>query len=186
MKTNRKWVALSSRTGSEILNISKRVSHYPDVIITNNDINNINTDLRKIYENSENKLLIQAPKAPNTREYIKFIDRVGRTKRGPIVTLHGWLRILPKTICNLYEIYNGHPALSTKYPELKGLDPQKRAEGYPEIGAIIHKCIPELDSGKVIFQKSISNPGFTEEQIYNEIYKISGDLWVQFLKDYLL
>ena len=111
---------------------------------------------------------------------------MGRFKRGPVVTLHGWLRIIPKTICSRYEIYNGHPGLATKYPELKGYNPQKRAVGYPEIGAIIHECIPELDAGRVIFQKSISNSGFSEEEVYNELYKLSGDLWVQFLKDKVL
>ena len=186
METNRKWVAFFSQTGGEILNISKRVSRFPDILITNNNLNDINQNLRTIYESSSEKILITTTKKPTTREYIRFIDRAGRSKLGPIVTLHGWLRILPKTICSRYEIYNGHPGLVTKYPELKGYNPQQRACGYPEIGCIIHECIPEVDDGEVIYEKSVLNSGFSEEQVYNKLYEVSGDLWVQFLKDRVL
>jgi folate-dependent phosphoribosylglycinamide formyltransferase PurN len=44
-----------------------------------------------------------------------------------IVTLHGWLRVIPAYVCERSRIYNGHPGLITKYPELKGKDPQVRA-----------------------------------------------------------
>ena len=74
----------------------------------------------------------------------------------PIITLHGWLRIMPPEICNRYEIYNGHPGLITKYPELKGKDPQMRAwEGdYEFCGSVLHRVTEGVDEGEIINLKN--------------------------------
>ena len=43
-----------------------------------------------------------------------------------LITLHGYLRIIPENICKQCKhIYNGHPGLINMYPELKGKDPQE-------------------------------------------------------------
>ena len=101
-----------------------------------------------------------------------------------IITLHGWMRIIPPSICEKYEIYNGHPGLITKYPILKGKDPQKRAyEGnYKTAGCVIHKVIPEVDAGEVIRHKEVGMfNSETLDHFIKRLHGISIDLWVEFL-----
>ena len=42
-----KWIAFFSQTGSEILNVSKKLGRFPDKVITNASIGNINQELMK-------------------------------------------------------------------------------------------------------------------------------------------
>ena len=65
-----------------------------------------------------------------------------------LITLNGWLRIVPPDKCAKYNIYNGHPGLITKYPELKGKDPQQR----------MWENIHEYDTRRFITNNKIRNP----------------------------
>lgn len=137
---NLKWIALFSQSGSEIANLAEKLNRWPDIIITNSK----NTIDKRIQKQGYVTLKSQ-------QDYIKAF---GLNSEDCFVTLHGWLRIIPADICNKYKIFNGHPGLITKYPELKGKDPQKKAfEGdYKEIGCVIHRVIPEVDSGEVLLR----------------------------------
>jgi folate-dependent phosphoribosylglycinamide formyltransferase PurN len=104
----------------------------------------------------------------------------------PIITLHGWLRIIPSDVCFYYEIYNGHPALVNRYPELKGKNMQEvvinEVGRYPIIGSIIHKVVAEVDAGEIL--KSIEVPNFkvhNREVIYNVLRDTSLRTWLDFL-----
>ena len=58
---------------------------------------------------------------------------------------------MPPGVCDAFEIYNGHPGLITKYPELKGKDPQERSfKQYETAGAVLHKVTAGVDEGDVI------------------------------------
>lgn len=173
-----RWVALFSQTGSEIYEISKRVGRFPDKIITThswetaNKINPLLTEATK-----EIYLCSEKPVPAVYRAFFRPDD---------LITLHGWLRIVPSEICNEFVIYNGHPGLITHYPELKGKDPQKRAfEGkYKRIGCVIHKVIPEVDAGEV--EASAETDKFkdmTLEDIIDTLHEMSVELWCGFLKD---
>ena len=110
------WIALFSQTGSEIAALSKAIKRSPDFVITNADIDNVNpeVDINFRINNDEAKTL-------DILEDLEFdIDST-------LITLNGWLKIVPPDKCSKYNIYNGHPGLITKYPELKGKDPQQRA-----------------------------------------------------------
>ena len=110
----RPWIAFFSQTGSEIVNISKALEREPDLIVTNERPDH----LRKINEGIE--LCYVLPNKPTLADY----EGVLSAYENPLITLHGWLRIVPEEIASEYEIYNGHPGLITLYPELKGKDPQ--------------------------------------------------------------
>lgn len=172
-----KWVAFFSQTGGEICDIAESLGRWPDVIVTNARP----SALRKIDERLENKKITMVPNKPNKIHYNTVL------KGATIVTLHGWLRIVPPAICEKYNIFNGHPGLITKYPELKGKDPQVKAfEGkYKTIGAVIHKVIAGVDEGKVIMQEEVN--GFQLE--LDDIFRILKDrslyMWTNFLKEVL-
>lgn len=117
MEATRPWIAFFSQTGSEIVKVSKLLGKEPDLIITNERPEHLRT------VNEGITVYVELPNKPTLDDY----DLILRAYDNPIITLHGWLRVVPEEICNQYEIYNGHPGLITKYPELKGKDPQERA-----------------------------------------------------------
>ena len=83
---NRKWIALFSQTGSEIVFVSKLLGKYPDLIITNERPDH----LRKIHPELEGRVVFVENK-PTEEELGMLIGQYGN----PLVTLHGWLRIIP-------------------------------------------------------------------------------------------
>lgn len=178
---SKNWVALFSQTGSEILQISKKIGRFPDKILTTKsftELDSINTELLE----QTPGILFHVPKKPCTYVYRSFLNP------NDIITLNGWLRIVPPDICKVYNIYNGHPGLITEYPELKGKDPQKRAASgtYDKIGCVIHKVMPVVDAGEIILSDSIKKlVSMTEEDIINILHDMSVNLWVKFLKDNL-
>ena len=170
-----KWVALFSQTGLEILQVSEQLNRAPDLIITNQPINSqkINPRLLEKYQSR----IVSLDKKPRIIDYIFLLHGAD------IITLHGWLRIIPREVCEQFKIYNGHPGLINKYPELKGKDPQKRAwEGkYKEIGCVIHEVIPAVDEGNILQYNSIENTCKTLDELYNILHDTSTKLWVDFL-----
>jgi len=182
MSVKRPWVTLFSQTGSEIYNISKKLNRAPDIIVTNkpkDKILDINPDLFDEYFNR----FVWLPKKPTIEEYIRVIPK------NSFVTLHGWLRIIPPEICDMYEIYNGHPAPIHLYPSLKGLDKQedlyKYKEKYNKIGCVIHKVTPVLDDGKIVVSIDKINDVRSVEDAYKKVIPLSLQSWIQFFNDYL-
>jgi folate-dependent phosphoribosylglycinamide formyltransferase PurN len=170
-----KWIALFSQTGSEINRIAQALGRWPDAILTNNrDLN----DWEDYIDLTETSVFIS-----NTNG----IHNALRVAQPAFVTLHGYLRIIPADICDRHEMYNGHPALITEYPELKGKDPQERVwiagkEIYPNIGSVVHKCTPELDGGKVMSVAMDFNDCNTKLELYNKLKDTSLKAWVNFLE----
>jgi len=174
------WVAFFSQTGSEIVNICEEINRWPDLIVTNrmDGFDKINPELTKRLLNGKQRMLM-VEKNPPVHRYDEAI------RNGAIVTLHGWLRIVPEEICDKYEIYNGHPGLITKYPELKGKDPQVRAyEGkYETAGSVIHEVVPEVDAGKILREGEVDIKDKSLDDVYTSLHKLSTDLWIDFLKE---
>lgn len=178
------WKTLFSQTGTEIYEISEKIGQYPDAIITNkslDELESINPDLLKEAFNR----FVFLPRKPSVEEYNTALGHA------TIVTLHGYLKILPPEVCERYNIYNGHPALINLYPALKGKDPQKRiwdAKGYLYHGHVIHEATKEVDAGKIVSVARFANPNIQEH--FKTLEKYSNYLriwaiqnWVNFLKD---
>ena len=173
------WIALFSQTGSEIADLSESINRKPDFVITNADLDDIDSRVSVDFRvnNEEAKTL-------DILENLDFnIDKT-------LITLNGWLRIVPPDKCNMYNIYNGHPGLITKYPELKGKDPQKRVweniASYSKIGSVVHRVVAEIDAGEVIVEKSTRTRDiYNLDKAYDALRKTSFDAWIEFLKEHL-
>ena len=174
----KRWVALFSQTGSEIVSISQRLKRYPDVCISNRfTLEGVNQSLVNSMD------ITLCSKTPSVAEYTHLIGDPENT----VVTLNGWLRIIPEGVCKVFEIWNGHPGLITKYPVLKGKDPQQKAIdlGLKTSGCVIHRVIPEVDSGEIVVSREISIENLLREEVFSYLHKTSVDLWVDFLKNKL-
>lgn len=177
------WVAFFSMTGGEICNVSKLLNRAPDVIVTNRqDLEGVHDDLLSLIEPHQ---LIIIPARPSIEEYEAAIRESCAHTSDILVTLHGYLRIVPPAICERYEIINCHPGLITTYPELKGKDPQKRAALYPVIGTVLHRVTAGVDEGPVISSASCDNVYQTVDGVTHQLKYLSSGLWVELLRNKL-
>ena len=183
----RPWVTFFSQTGTEIYDLSNTLGIYPDCIVTNKqDHKTTNIGLKVVTEFRSQKLneniWVQLPQKPTVADYenaLQYFDN-------PVITLHGFLRIIPKEICEKYEIYNLHPGLIDKFPSLKGFNPQERAfaEGYKLAGCVIHEVTPGVDEGKILLSQGIGIEGMDLNGIYGALRDTALDLWKSFFTAY--
>lgn len=175
-----KWIAFCSQTGSEIMNLSERVHRYPILIVTNNILR---MSEKVLFWIKDKKIdLITIPRNPEEGDY-RFL----RTYSPNFITLHGYLRKIPSSVCNSYYILNGHPGLITVYPELKGKDPQRRAYllQHKQVGSVIHKVTPEIDGGEILIesQKLLKeNIEYSREDYFTFLKETSLTTWELFFK----
>lgn len=169
----RDWVALFSRTGTEIVTIGKTLGVLPARLVFNEKPNFRNTIDPRIGRVS---LL---PNRPTSQDY----ERILSEYNNPLVTLHGWMRIVPPDICSKYEIYNGHPGLIDEYPELKGKDPQEKAYrlGHEYGGSVVHRVTEGVDEGEILFSTKTSLKGLDLNGIYDKLRETSMVSWMKFL-----
>jgi len=178
----KKWIALFSQTGTEIVNISTRIGRWPDIICTNKHSNDLELINSVLLENCFNRIMFMA-KQPSVVEY----DTVLKNLKMSLITLHGYMRIIPPDICNRYIIYNGHPGDIEKYPILKGKDPQKKAcnLNLPTSGSVIHRVSPDVDSGSIKCIKRCDILPQDLEATYTILHKNSTNLWIEFIANEL-
>ena len=176
------WCCFISQTGGELVQLCQRLKILPNRVITNNQ--------KKISESSwkffrENGIIVVCIPFKPTWEHYRAAGF------NNLVTLHGYLRILPKEYfgmscsCNTY---NGHPGLITEYPELKGFNPQDRAfEGrYTTIGSVVHEVTEGVDEGKVVATYQTTMTGQeTLDEYYDRLRTCSLLAWDKFFVDYL-
>ena len=170
----RPWLAFFSQTGSEIVDIIDKLGKYPDQIYTNfrpSDLRQINSKIPYYAE-------------LNNKPDLKQLEFICSIFENPIITLHGWLRIMPPEICSKHEIYNGHPGLITKYPELKGKDPQMRAwnGNYDFYGTVLHRVTEGVDEGEIISSASFTKERLDIDKYFRILSKTSEKLWINFLE----
>jgi len=178
---DKSWIAFFSQTGSEIAELSKLLGRKPDLTVTNNT--------------KEDKYKI----SPSLKQYSKVVmygthqqlmDYFSNSNffhpERTIITLHGYLRIIPPNVCDKYTIYNGHPAAIDLYPELKGKDPQERTwdnkEKYPFIGSVVHKVTAGVDEGDIIKSVHVSNRCYSLDDVYTSLKMTSLTAWQFALK----
>jgi folate-dependent phosphoribosylglycinamide formyltransferase PurN len=182
-----KWIAFFSQTGSEIYHVSKLLGRFPDRIITNRSIatfEKVSEGLKTEYKG--NWVII--PRKPTLQDYVNGIGGSISVMENTIITLHGYLRIMPPTLCDIYrQMYNGHPGDIIKYPELKGFNPQEKAFNLklPTSGSVIHQVTAGVDEGPVVAQNPVSIEGLTLDEVYKTLHSNSVNLWYNFLKEKL-
>jgi len=174
MIDGRPWIALYSHTGSEIRNISKKLGYQPDLIVTNN----IRPQLLW-------KQCVATTRKPSVQDYRSILNRYKYTGDNPIITLHGWMRIVPPEICDEYNIFNLHPGLITEYPALKGKDPQQRVFemlNTPQyVGCVIHRATSVLDDGPVIMSRRVLNTYPNANTLTDVLHTMASDMWIDFI-----
>jgi len=173
--SDRVWIACFSQSGGEIVALAEKLGRWPDVIVTN--VRPLGT--RTIHPKIESSWYITLSNNPTLEEY----EDVFGYYDNPVITLHGWLRILPPEICQDYEIYNGHPGLITRYPELKGKDPQLRAfqGGYKTAGCVLHRVTGGVDEGEVLDAMEIDIQELTLDEVFLNLREVSSLLWLKLL-----
>ena len=167
-----KWIVLYSQTGSEIANLSKHLNRKPDLILTNNK-----------NEQTYSSDLINLDTPITIGDHRDLMDIIrSHLPSEIIVTLHGYLKIIPQDVCEKYSIYNGHPGLITTYPELKGHNPQIRTWNgdYKEIGSVVHKVTDIVDDGEVLSYYSCSNRAESLDDLYDTLKQTSFQSWINF------
>ena len=173
----RPWLSLFSQTGSEIVGIYRNGMPMPNVIYTNN----------RIKSSWHNRLDYIDVEWNHNKDWIhKQLEM--SIPQNPIVTLNGWLRIIPNHLCDKLEIYNVHPGDIIKYPELKGIDPQKKALelGLKTTGVVIHRVTSELDGGEIYKRMTCDiEKDDTELTLSNKLRDLSITMWTEFLKEKL-
>ena len=174
-----KWIAFFSQTGAEIADIAESIGRWPDRIITNERPEHLRTIDPRI-EKVKYWTFKNYPDEENYMDVLQYFPDA-------LVTLHGWLRIMPPEICDKFNIYNGHPGLITKYPELKGKDPQLKAylAKHEVMGAVIHKVTAGVDEGRVLKEIFFNSWGITETEMWETMRDRSLYLWLEFLKELL-
>jgi folate-dependent phosphoribosylglycinamide formyltransferase PurN len=185
----RPWVVFFSRTGTEIYKLCEKLGIYPDGVISNKkshtttNANLIMLSTFRSHKLNNSLLWHQIPNNPSVEDY----ESVLKNYKNPIVTLHGYLRIIPREICSKYEIYNLHPGNIKLYPSLKGKDPQKQAFflRHTTVGCVLHRVIPEVDEGEIIYSQSIYNDCETLDCVYEKCANIALDLWQSFFRSYV-
>lgn len=171
------WVAFVSQTGTEVYNISKAINRKPKFIVTNHP--------EKLKKEVLGEFNIKTlPIKPTMEDYLSL-----DINSDDIITLNGWLRIIPAEFLTRYKyVYNGHPGLITEYPDLKGKDPQIRAylNKYPRIGSVIHKVIPEVDAGEVLYTsyRDIEPFQLNLQEYFNILQQTSLETWVMFFNKF--
>jgi folate-dependent phosphoribosylglycinamide formyltransferase PurN len=179
-----KWAALFSQTGSEICNLSEAIGQYPDLVISDN-INEVNIIDSRIELNCK-KLLWRKYRGLTPEEKLEYYRK--HLEGYDVVTLHGWLNIVPANICNEYKIFNGHPGLINYYPDLKGKDPQVRTweniSNYQFVGSVIHKVTLGVDEGPIIcYKKVATNCCIGLDSTFGILKQTSLSSWIDFFNN---
>lgn len=210
-----RWVAFFSRSGAEICDLAVKLGRYPDVVVTNREEEDglgldpritehaiASLSLKEFEAVAKERLalprtvltvfrLVHLPKKPSVEAYRKLLAAVQLLFRSTdplLITLHGWLRIIPAEICEMHSgrIFNGHPALIDEYPDLKGLDQQESIvnaqDRYPYIGSVVHEVTAGVDEGKVIVSSKIRNEIATIAAAYTTLRTTSLASWQVFFK----
>lgn len=176
-----KWVTFFSQTGSEIVEVCKKLKRWPDKICTNKSITDIDTINQELLNNCFDKIFF-LPAKPRIEEYSTGLRGV---VSADIITLHGYLRIIPSAVCNMYTIYNGHPGDIVNHPELKGFNPQKKAFDLKirTTGSVIHVVNAKVDDGPIVATKQCKISLTSFDKACESLHKNSISLWVEFLRN---
>lgn len=176
------WIAFYSKSGREINNIRKTINRNPDLIVTNRgDLEGTNKELVK----DCGDVIYQIPNKPILNNYLDVIEDCSDLFDNCIITLHGYLRIIPKELCDQFDIYNLHPGLINEFPELRGKDPQLKAYkgNYEYSGNVIFKVDENIDTGNIICYNKTCIKDLSLEEITGVLHDKAGELWLGFLKD---
>ncbi len=91
-----------------------------------------------------------------------------------LVVLAGFMRILTPIFTEAVTAINLHPSLLPRHKGLHAIEKSYEDE-HPEGGVTVHFVTSELDSGKIILQKSILKEGLSFDDYYKRVRKIEKE-----------
>ena len=162
------WIALFSNSGTELAEVIERTGKEPDIIF----LDKFRTPIDKRIVDK-----VRYSSHEGVKDYLKA------SPKDTLVTLHGYLRLLPEE-CITDRTYNIHPGDIVMYPELRGIDPQKKAIelGLKSTGVVIHKVDAGIDTGEIQFVVTHDiEEGTDEETLIRELRDIGINMWINFL-----
>ena len=178
----RPWIAMFSHTGTEIADLIAVTGKVP-VLIIRNENSKRKEDIRLNRYNTAT-----FPRNPKEEDYQKTFSMVHSLyKRKPLITLHGWMRIIPEKICQDWDIYNGYPGLITEYPQLKGKDPQKKAYDLKlsYSGCVVHRVTSKVNEGPILDSIKLKIEDLSLEETINTLRNGSLALWIDVIETLL-
>ena len=112
------------------------------------------------------------------------LDAQLQTHRIDLICLAGFMRLLTPDFVRRWSgrMLNIHPAL---LPQFKGLHTHRRAleAGVREHGATVHFVVPEIDSGPIVLQASVSvRDGDSEESLAERVLEVEHRIYPQALR----
>ena len=180
METKKEWGVLVSQTATEVIAISEMLGFFPSLLLTNNYSKIPLRNLEILKKNNVKISLLPFNPTPDDYLTIELLEK-------KIITLHGFLRILPPKFFEYYRgsIFNGHPGLITYFPELKGKDPQIRAwKGkYDTVGSVVHRVTEGVDEGEVVRFSAVPNTARSEDEMFHILRNTSLQAWKNFFTD---
>jgi len=169
----KRWVACISQTGSELYQLCEMMMRKPDVLL----ITDVSKVIPEIWSLEIDEVVITKKRPSELQLMQVFLG-------ADVITLHGFLYILPLHICEEYrgKIFNGHPGLITEHEALKGKDPQVRAFGkYDYYGCVLHEVSAVVDDGEIISSDRISAELVKDlDDLFIILKKLSIGLWLGF------
>lgn len=178
-----RWITFCSQTGTEIMLLSQVIKRMPDSVITN-QYQSLSKDFLN-WVNVNNVDLITLSPSPSLVDYYTVL------RGDELITLHGYLKIIPVEVLQFSpNIYNGHPGLINKYPNLKGKDPQERAWklNYKIIGSVVHRVTPSIDGGEIVSYATVSldrEHNYSKDDYFNLLRETSILTWKSFFTKYI-
>lgn len=177
-----KWYSLFSHTGSETAALQKLLEDDVKLVvaITNNSR----------YEGPLPCIKLTSAKAIN-----EWLMAPGNIEPGSIVTLNGYMRIIPEEVINYLHsincrLLNIHPAPIQMYPDLRGMDPQERlyegiqSDKYHYIGVVIHNVDAGVDTGSIVnWSIELADPNMTKDELYQHLHDIGTKLWLEVFQE---
>lgn len=170
-----RWIALFSHTGTEVAQLAGILGVTPDLVLTDGSYGGRRVGATRALEGD--RALIN--------RYLQ-----DTLTADDLVTLHGYMGIIPaKVLATGATFVNGHPALITKYPELKGKDPQDtlwKVRGmYSSLGCVLHTVTEGIDEGPVLQAVEVPWPedmrDDDDREDYDELLRfLSLRLWIAY------
>jgi len=176
------WGALISQTGKELADICTDLNIYPNIVLSTKKLEQLSPAFLKLVDDNRINLIhIPLEQSKNSSILFKYL------KTCNLVTLHGWLRIIPADICDVFNIYNGHPGDIVEYPELKGFNPQEKAYDLKlsTSGSVVHKVTSQVDDGPIVHRVITSIRNCDIDTVYDRLRYTSLIAWKLFFTKHL-
>jgi len=179
----RPWIAMFSQSGKEIADIAVRLGKLPDVVLTTNL--DVNTWDHRMQFTSAVPFNVMIPFDEKMNDVFNTLRQ--KEWKDALVTLHGFMKIIPKDLCESREIWNGHPGLINYYSELRGKDPQEKTweniSSYQFVGSVVHRVTDKIDDTSTIKNYCmVNNTCKSKEDLYNTLRMTSLTSWLDFFQ----